>query len=133
MASGKSKYPPGKHPNSLETLEKGRRIWQPGKSGNPQGRPPGIKYVSEALRDLLASDKTLADKLARKLANRALKNSYDLSLLFERTEGKVTQPIGGEGGKPIEVLIDYRGKMLSAISRHANRSGEGEDTKETQP
>ena len=93
MAKRKSKYLPGKHPNSLETLEKGRRVWQPGKSGNPKGRPPGIKYVSEALRDLLASDKTLADKLARKLANRALKNSYDLSLLFERTEGKVTQSV----------------------------------------
>jgi len=79
----------GNHANSRKNLNK----WQPGKSGNPKGRPPNIKYVSEALRDLLASDKTLADKLARKLANRALKNSYDLSLLFERTEGKVTQPI----------------------------------------
>jgi len=84
----------GNHPNSLAVLKK--HGFKPGKSGNPKGRTPNIKYVSEALRDLLASDKTLADKLARKLANRALKNSYDLSLLFERTEGKVVQPIEGQ-------------------------------------
>jgi hypothetical protein len=98
MSKQKSKYAHGKHPNSLNNL-KGR--WKPGQSGNPKGRPKGVKYVSEALRDLLASDKGLADKLAKKLANRALKNSYDLNLLFERTEGKVTLPIGGDPNMPI--------------------------------
>ena len=114
----------GNHPNSRKAIKE--HGFKPGQSGNPKGRPADIKYVSEALRDLLASDKTLADKLAKKLASRALKNSYDLNLLFERTEGKVTQPIGGEDGGPIEVSIDYKQKIFSAISRHATGTGEDE-------
>jgi len=106
MANQKSKYPNGKHPNSLANLAKGRKNgWKPGQSGNPKGRPPNIKYVSEALRDLLAKDETLADKLAKKLANRALKNSYDLNLLFERTEGKVTQPVEGQIDSDVVFII----------------------------
>jgi len=105
MASEKSKYPPGKHPNSLETLEKGRRIWQPGKSGNPKGRTPSIKYVSEALREQLANDPVLVDRLAQNLIERAEENSTDLNLIFERTEGKVTQPITPDG--PIIFKVIY--------------------------
>jgi len=121
MSQQKAKYPKGKHPNSLANLKKG---WKPGQSGNPKGRPPGIKYVSEALREQLANDPALVDMLAKKLIERAKENSNDLNLLFERTEGKVTQPISGEGGGPIEVNIDYKRKIISAISRHAAANGE---------
>ena len=140
MSKPKSKYGWGKHPNTLANLAKSRgegKGFKPGQSGNPKGRPPNIKYVSEALRERLASgdldDVTLADLLADSLIKRAKKSDFALNIILERTEGKVTQPIGGEDGKPIEVLIDYRGKMLSAISRHVDRSGEREDIKETQP
>lgn len=86
------------NPNSLKNLE-GHK-WKPGQSGNPKGRKPGIKYVSEALRDLLADGKgltkeALADALAKNLVKRALKNSYDLSILLDRTEGKVIQTFAG--------------------------------------
>jgi len=104
MAKQESKYPKGEHPNSLKNLKE--HGFKPGQSGNPAGRPPGIKYVSEALRDLLAGDEKLVDKLARKLADRALKNSYDLNILLDRTEGKVTQPIGGSGEITLRVVYD---------------------------
>ena len=63
MAEQKAKYPKGKHPNSLANL---KSKWKPGQSGNPKGRPKGIKYISEALRDEL-EDPDIADKLAKAL------------------------------------------------------------------
>jgi len=113
MSKRKSKYPIGRHPNTLANLAKGRgegKGFKPGQSGNPKGRPPNIKYVSEALRELLANDKpitqeALADALAKNLVKRALKNSYDLNILLDRTEGKVTQVIGGEDGPLILKII----------------------------
>jgi len=53
--------------------------------------------------------------------------------LKDRLEGKVTQPIGGEGGGPIEVDIDAKGKILSAINRFAARAGEAEGDKQPEP
>jgi len=112
MKKQEPKYPKGEHPNSLKNLKE--HEFKPGESGNPGGRPPGIKYVSEALRDLLASDEELVDKLARKLADRALKNSYDLNILMERTEGRVTQPIGGSGEITLRVVYDDSDRIPSA-------------------
>jgi len=89
------KYPPGRHPNSLANLKKGG--WKPGQSGNPEGRPPNIKYVSEALRERLVKGEldnvTLADLLADSLINRAKKSNVALNILLDRTEGKVTQSV----------------------------------------
>jgi len=116
MAKRKSKYAKGKHPNSLANIKE--HGFKPGQSGNPKGRPPNIKYVSEALRELLAEDKSLAYYLAKNLAKRALKNSGDLSLLFERTEGKVTQPIGGDPNMPIVVE-----KIVAHVTEENNGSG----------
>jgi len=115
MAEQKAKYPKGKHPNSLANLRLG---WKPGQSGNPKGRPPGIKYVSEALREQLANDPALVDMLAKKLIERAQKNSNDLNLLFERTEGKVTQPIGGDPNMPIVVE-----RIVAHVTEDKNGSG----------
>ena len=104
MAKPKSKYAVGKNPNSLAALRKGGG-WKPGQSGNPKGRPPGVKYVSEALRELLGEDETLVNRLAKSLAKRALKSDTALSLVFERTEGKVTQPIEGQITADITFII----------------------------
>jgi len=116
MAKQESKYPVGKHPNTLANLAKGRgegKGFTPGQSGNPAGRPPGIKYVSEALREQLANDPTLVDKLAKKLIERAEQNSNDLNLLLDRTEGKVTQPIGGTGEITLRVVYDDSDRIQS--------------------
>jgi len=104
MAKKQSKYLPGKHPNSLETLEKGRRSWQPGKSGNPNGRPKEIKYISEALREQL-SDVNLVNELAKELIKRAKKSDNSINIILDRTEGKVTQPITPDG--PIIFKVIY--------------------------
>ena len=89
----KKQYPPGKHPNSLKNL----KPIQPGEARNPKGRPPGVKYISEALREQLANKrakiKSPADQLAHNLIERAEKSDSAISIVLERTEGKVTQPI----------------------------------------
>ena len=41
----------GHHPNSLANL---RPPWRPGQAGNPDGRKPGVVYVSEHVSSLLA-------------------------------------------------------------------------------
>lgn len=71
--------------------------------------------------------KTYAQFIADQWVERSLTSPHYLEELLARMEGKVTQPIGGEGGKPIKVSIDYKGKIISAISRHAARGGESED------
>ena len=50
------------------------------------------------------------------------KNWLDMS---ERTE------LTGAGGKPIEVNIDYKDKIIIAISRYATTRGEEQDDPET--
>jgi len=128
MAKQKSKYPVGKHPNTLANLAKGRgegKGFTPGQSGNPKGRPPGIKYVSEALRERLAKGEldnvTLADLLADSLIKRAKKSDVALNILLDRTEGKVTQPIGGDPTMPIVVE-----KIVAHITEDKNGSSSGD-------
>lgn len=120
MATGKSQYARGKHPNSLKNLKK--TGWQPGQSGNPAGRPKRIKYLSEALREQLADPK-VADELARELIKRAKKGDTALNMIWERTEGKVTQPIGGDPNMPI--IID---KIVAHIT--GDKNGSNDSTKQ---
>lgn len=85
----------GNNPNSRKNLE--GHHWKPGHSGNPKGRTPDVVLVSDELKRLVATgmdgNDALATALARNLVKRALKSSHDLTLLLDRTEGKVTQTV----------------------------------------
>ena len=95
------------HPNSLKNIE--GKQWKPGQSGNAKGRPPNIKYVSEALRDRLIKgeldDVTLADLLADALIKRAKRSDVALNILLDRTEGKL--PLGLMGDTEITIKVIY--------------------------
>ena len=127
------KYPHGTHPNSVANL-KPMRKGEP--SRNPKGRPKRGLCISEALRKILESKdpkdgELIADKVARKIVDEVLKGNVQMTqILLDRTEGKVELPISGTIGA--EVDIDYRGKLLDAISRQSARGGEGEDTQQAQ-
>jgi hypothetical protein len=82
--------------------------WQPGKSGNPNGRPK--KLITEATREWLAKvDETTgltnAQMVARAQGEQALKGETPAyNAIADRTEGKVPQPLSGDvDGEPIRV------------------------------
>jgi len=115
----KSKYGSGKHPNSLANLAP-RSPWKPGQSGNPKGRPKGIRYLSEILREYLKDNPDLARELVEDLVKRAKKNDNALNTVFERTEGKVTQPIGIDPNMPVVVE-----KVVAHVTEESNGSSSG--------
>ncbi len=87
--------------------------FNPGQSGNPGGRPK-TKLITQAYRELLEQldpkeRKTLAQKLARKAVQQALKgNLAALKEITDRTEGKSVQPLShsGLGSEPIAFHVN---------------------------
>jgi Family of unknown function (DUF5681) len=95
--------------------------FRPGASGNPGGRPkqqPG----TEALRVLLADEKT-AMALARAMIKRALKgNVRAFKEIMDRVEGKVANrvEITGANGEELKAKVDAKlsiGDLIGAL-RH---------------
>lgn len=99
----------------LAEVSKGTR-WQPGQSGNPKGSPKKAHSITMHLRDELAkigkSGKTRAQEIAEGMVEAAMfpvsatGSAKVLGEVLDRTEGKVTQPIGGDG-KPIIIRVIY--------------------------
>ena len=88
--------------------------WLPGQSGNPGGRPRG-KSITAKLRKILDSEytdgKTVADHIVDTIVKEVLDpsgkygfNTPLLKELLDRTEGKVTLPIGGDKENPIYTI-----------------------------
>ena len=107
----------GLHPNSLKNLEKGRQ-WRKEQSGNPKGRPPLaitslIREMLDEQADYIApgaapSDKTWRQLIAKAILYHAAKgNPVMIRELLERLEGKITQPVVGEGGGPVVIKVVY--------------------------
>lgn len=87
------------------------RPWTKGVSGNPGGRPPSKKYLSEALREWLAHasnddpERTNADQLAAAVGQSALNGNVQAVIFIgDRTEGKSRQQI--------DLSIDDRRRRL---------------------
>ena len=128
------KYPNGKHPNSLKNL-KPQRSDEP--SHGPKGRTKKEATFSDLAREKAAqvclrwdaNGRTWAQYLVDKWFEHAVDNPIYFKELLDRTDGKVTQPIVGNVSG--EITIDYRDKLLDAISRHSARGGEEENTKST--
>ena len=90
--------------------------FKPGQSGNPGGRPKA-KLITQAYRELLEEldpkeRKTLAQQIARKVIDQALKgNLAAVKEVADRTEGKSVQPLShsGLGSEPIAFNV-FRGR-----------------------
>lgn len=104
----------GCHPNSLKNLENGRQKWH-----NPNGRPPKDVSLTSLLKKYLeevpaikvgdqVNTKTWRELIVQAWLVGAYKGNSTLFIeLINRLEGKVLQPIGGEGGGAIPVSITY--------------------------
>ena len=74
--------------------------WKPGESGNPKGRQPGIKYISDYLRDALKETSKDGKSNAQLIADALIGLSKDPRMrgyvpavkeLLDRIEGKVAE------------------------------------------
>lgn len=92
--------------------------WPPGKSGNPPGRPPKTKFISEYINDLMPLslpevNKVVADETApagKRIAAmqvlRAMEGQNDsVERVINRTEGKVPDKLE-HTEVPLEKLDD---------------------------
>ena len=111
---------PAQQPENQPTGNSGKRVgrvenltpFQPGQSGNPNGRPKS-KPLTDAIRAELAkkdpNDKqgrTFAELIAEAAVTRALKGDpRAFTEIADRVEGKVTQPISGPDEGPIDINL----------------------------
>ncbi|MBU0778211.1 hypothetical protein KKF82_08125 [Patescibacteria group bacterium] len=91
---------------------------------------PSVKQASVEAKE------TMLDFAEGKLYSKIKAGDNTAIIFYLKTQGKARgyierQEFTGESGNPIEVKIDYRDKILDAVSRFAARSSEGEDDKET--
>ena len=103
---------PEKHkinPNSLANLKK----WKKGQSGNPKGHPGNKLSITAKQREMLPlpcpyskKEETWLEWLADKGMALAGENPTYYHELMDRLEGKVVQPIGGEGVVTLRVTYD---------------------------
>lgn len=104
------------NPNIVEAGKPYR--WLPGQSGNPNGRPPNKKYLSEIARELLEevpqgelegrnTDILVVLALIRKALSG---DTRAIEMLHDWTEGKVGLVIDIQGELIKSIVKDYGGK-----------------------
>jgi hypothetical protein len=101
------------------------KMWKPGQSGNPGGRPKRKPLTdayaalldkpipSDMARQLkLDESTTYAQVIAMSLVREAVKGKVNAAAeVADRVEGKITQPISGADGGAIQIV--------STIPRHS--------------
>lgn len=84
--------------------------WKPGQSGNPAGRPPNTRYISEILREKLLEKTSEGKTHAELIAEALIELSKDAKMrgfvpaikeLLDRIEGKVPETHKFEGDVPV--------------------------------
>ena len=90
--------------------------FKPHVSGNPAGRPPGIRYLSELARDILRETrkgdiegKTTDELIVLALVKEALKgNTKAIEMIHDWTEGKVLGVHKIEGDIPVSIVYKLK-------------------------
>jgi hypothetical protein len=90
------------------------RPFQPGQSGNPNGRPKSKPFKDALQRALKAADGDSEVMASIALALVAKAQEGDVPAIREiadRLDGKVTQPIDGDGeGGPVQLTVTWQSK-----------------------
>ena len=106
-----------KQRTSREISNDNLQPFKPGQSGNPEGRPPNTKYISDYLREALQS-KTDGKTNAEVIALALIQLSKDPKMrgfapaikeLLDRTEGKVPDTHKIESDVPINIIYKQVG------------------------
>lgn len=78
---------------------------KPGEIRNPSGRPKDKKYISEALKELLAKEPELLREVVLAIVKQAkIGNVQAFKELTDRTEGKVADKIEGTEN-PVTIIL----------------------------
>jgi hypothetical protein len=85
--------------------------FQPGRSGNPKGRPPS-KSITDRLREALEKSddegRIVADRIVAKWLERVLAGDVGaLKELLNRLEGRAPHRAGGPDDAPLTVVVEY--------------------------
>lgn len=83
------------------------RPWKPGQSGNPNGRPSGVRTWAVVLRERFEQGEITQEQLMDKLV--AIADKGDLramDIIMERMDGKADQKLKLEGRSIIELISD---------------------------
>lgn len=100
--------------------------FEPGQSGNPNGRPKKGKTITDEVRKLLAESAesdtpmTKAQALAKVWLDKAMTGDpQTLKLLVEHLEGKAPQPIvGDEDSAPIKIeSTEWKEQIVKKLSK----------------
>jgi hypothetical protein len=110
----------GKNPRSLQALEPTK--WKPGQSGNPNGRPNAGAAVRDywnefyrlSVAELLAIFEDESQPVAKRAAARvwldSMKDSSELSMILDRTNGKAIAQVdvtsNGESVNLAPIVLD---------------------------
>jgi hypothetical protein len=88
------------------------RPFQPGQSGNPAGRPKSKPFREAIQRALEAAgdDKAALQAVASALVGKAMIGDVPaIKEIADRLDGKVTQPIDGDGeGGPVQLTVTWK-------------------------
>jgi hypothetical protein len=83
---------------------KGHR-WQPGESGNPNGRPKKGYSISEMMKEMLGNKPDVKESIGSVIVAKAMEGDMQaIKLVWEYMDGKPKQAIvgGGEDDEPIQ-------------------------------
>lgn len=98
-------------PDKSDKKQNKPHLFQPGKSGNPKGRPKGTDTLSALLKrlgeeELDGSDMDKREAIMRKVYKLAFDGQpWAVQFIADRTEGKPNQKIDIEQHDPAEVRV----------------------------
>lgn len=100
--------------NEKQGINKGHK-WQPGESGNPNGRPPKGYAVTDVMRQMLEEKPEIKKALMAKLLEIALKGDLPaIREILDRLEGRAKQSVelSGDEQNPLVVIKHERDKPV---------------------
>ena len=90
--------------------------WPKGVSGNPNGRPPGKKPLTEIYEEILAAPdirEAVKQQIINTLTGKGMAGVLERREMGERIEGKVTQTVELSGSLTLESVLEARNRLVA--------------------